>query len=401
MRVLVANKFWYRRGGLERVMFDEIAWLEAAGHETAHFSMTHPDNEASPWERFFVPYIELGGGAKGSDSLVAAARMFDNRVAARRFGELFEAFGPDVVHVHGIHRQMSPSILAVARRAGVPVVQTLHDYHHVCPADTLLRGGDALCMPPACGALNYAPAIVSRCHKGSLAMSALSATETFYQRVRRAYERGVARFIAPSRFMADVMTRGGWSVPNDIIPNAVPMPEHAAVGGEAFVFAGRLAPEKGAGVFLDAARAAGVRALVAGDGPLAGELKRAGGAEFLGRLGGREVEDLVAHARAVVVPSVWFENAPMSVLEAMAAGVPVIASRIGGIPEQLRDGGEGILVEPGDVDALAKAMRRLARDPELATRLGAAGRARVAREYAPEAHLDALLATYAAAGARS
>ena len=122
MRIRVANEFWYRRGGLERVVFDEIAWPEAAGHETAHFSTRHPENDPSPWSDYFVPYLELGahGSLTPRERASAAGRMFWNREAARRFACLLRAFRPNIVHVHGIHRQLSPSILAEARRAAVP-----------------------------------------------------------------------------------------------------------------------------------------------------------------------------------------------------------------------------------------------------------------------------------------
>ena len=150
MRILMANKFWYRRGGQERVVFDEIAWLGRAGHDVAHFSAQHPENEDSPWSGYFAPYLEIGVDStlSGRERLLAARLMFWNAEAARRFARLLRAFRPDVVHVHGIHRQISPSILVEAKKAGVPVVQTLHDCHPICPADVLLLGDAVACLPP-------------------------------------------------------------------------------------------------------------------------------------------------------------------------------------------------------------------------------------------------------------
>ena len=159
MRILVANKFWYRRAGLERVMFDEIGWLEAAGHEVAHFSTQHPENDASPWSDYFAPYLEIGPQTTltSREKAIAVERMFWNAVAARRFARLLRDFRPDVVHVHGIHRQISPSILVEARRAGVPVVQTLHDYHPICASGDLLLAGRRACDPPRCGPVECPP----------------------------------------------------------------------------------------------------------------------------------------------------------------------------------------------------------------------------------------------------
>lgn len=399
MRVLVANKFWYRRGGLERVMFDEISWLEQAGHQVAHFSTTHPANDASPWSEYFVPYVELGveGGLGVREKLVAAARMFSNHDARKRFSQLIADFRPDIIHVHGIHRQISPSILEAAHRGGVPVVQTLHDYHHICPADVLLWRGETVCEPRRCGRLCYGAAVRGRCVRKSLAASALSAAETSFQRLRRVYERSVARFISPSAFLACEMTSGGWDVPCDVVPNAVPVAGEWR-GGDYVLFAGRLSREKGVSTFLAAAERAGVRAIVVGEGPLEAELRgRFSAAEFLGRVDGETVQSLIEGSLACVVASTWYENAPMSVLEPMAAGAPVVASAIGGIPELIEDGVSGLLVRSGDKQDLAMALARLREDRFLARSLGLAARERIAKHFSPEQHLCGLLQTYEAA----
>lgn len=401
MRILVANKFWYRRGGLERVMFDEVSWLQALGHEVADFSTTHPANERSEWSRYHVPYLELGqdGGLGTREKIQAVARIFWNRDAARRLGQLIADFRPDVIHVHGIHRQISSSILFVARRHRIPVVQTLHDYHHICPADTLLYGCAEVCEPRRCRR-HYTSAVSAKCVRGSVGASTISAIETSWQRLLRAYENGVARFISPSVFMAEQMKAGGWSVPVDIVPNAVAADAPRSSAGSGFVVAGRLAREKGVAVALSAAKEAGVDVTVAGEGPL-GETLRGEypHVPFTGRLSGDGIANLIRGSRAVLVPSLWYENAPMSVLEAMAAGVPVIASRLGGIPEQVTDGVNGLLVAPGDARALATAMRRLEDDPAYAMSLGQNARATVVARFSPDRHIEGVLASYRAAGA--
>jgi glycosyltransferase involved in cell wall biosynthesis len=399
MRILFANKFWYGRGGQERVMFDEIRWLEEAGHEVAHFSTSHPQNDPSAWSDYFAPSLELGatGSLTMSQSALAAARMFHNGAAVRQFSRLMRDFGPDLIHAHGIHRQISPSVLTVARRAGIPVVHSLHDYHLVCPADTLLRKRTQLCIPRRCGTLWFGACVSARCVRGRALPSILSAAETSWARVRRSYERGVTRFISPSHFLWRQMESAGWKLPVDVIPNAVPTEVERAETGHGFVISGRLSFEKGVAVALDAAQSARVSVTVAGDGPLRDQLKEAYPAvAFTGHLSGESVRDLVRRARAVVVPSVWFENAPMSILEAMASGVPVIASRIGGIPEQVTHMVDGILVTPGDASELSQAMRLLEDDSELAQRLGSQAQKTVARRFSPEAHLEALLKTYQA-----
>ena len=398
MRVLVVSKFWYLRGGLERVMFDEIAGLEAAGHHVAGFSTSHPDNQESPWSCYFAPYLELGRESSLSriDRVRAIRRMFSNRSAAAAIDRLLVDFRPDIVHAHGIHRQLSPSILFAAKRRGIPVVQTLHDYHHVCPADVLLRSGSEACIPPSCGPLDTTPCVVNRCVRGSLAASAVSAAETSWQRARRAYERTVDRFISPSSFLAGIMRDGGWTVPITVVPNAVAArrdPERSDEGF--FLMASRLSPEKGIHIAARAARAAGVTLVVLGDGPERERLlAEFPGLDVRGHVSADEVERQLLRCRAVVVSSTAIENAPMSVLEAMNLGVPVISSSVGGVPEQVRDRCDGILVPPGDVEALTTALRQLAGDPGLAARMGQSARKRAQTEFSFDRHMQSLIEVY-------
>lgn len=402
MRILVANKFWYRRAGLERVMFDEIAWLQDAGHEVAHFSTHHPKNDASTWSAYFAPYLEIGEGndLTARQKGTAAARMFWNIEAARRFARLLADFRPNVVHVHGIHRQISPSILVEARRAGVPVVQSLHDYHPICAAGDLLLGGRRACDPPRCGPVNVLPCVLHGCVQRSRSKSALAAAELLS---RRWVSRGpdlVDAFISPSQYLADVVRAGGLDRrPIHVLPNAVPRrdaPSSRASEGF-FVYAGRLSREKGLVTLFRAVRVAGVPLMVAGDGPLKNELAADAppAVTLLGRVNGPAVDDLLARCRAAVVPSEWAENAPMAVLEPMSLGRAVVASRMGGIPEQVRDGREGILFTAGDTLGLAAALRLLADDEALAARLGAAGRARARTLFDPARHTAGLLDVYA------
>jgi len=400
LRILVANKFWYRRAGLERVMFDEIAWLEAAGHEVAHFSATHPENDASPWSDYFVPYLEIGVESTITlrEKATATGRMFWSMDAARRFARLLRDFRPDIVHVHGIHRQLSPSIALEARRAHVPVVQSLHDYHPICPADDLLLGGTRACDPPRCGRVNVLPCALYHCVQHSRMKSALSASEFLWRRWIVRYETLVDAFVSPSHFLARTVAQGGLRRrPMHVLPNAVPTrPSPADPAGDAFVYAGRLSREKGLATLLRATELAGVPLVVAGAGPLQESLVSAAppGVTFLGRIDGEAVDDLLARSRAAVVPSEWAENAPMAVLEPMVLGRPVIASRMGGIPEQVRDGREGILTQAGDAVELAAAMRVLADDPALANRLGDAARRRATTLFGPTAHTEGLVRIY-------
>lgn len=408
MRVLAVNKFWYSRGGAEQMMFNEIAWLEDAGHEVAHFSAAHPLNRPSRWSRYFAPYLELGPGGdlRTTQKALAAARMFCNREAARRFTALLRDFRPDVVHFHGIHRQLSPSVMIAARRHDVAAVQTFHDHQAACPADVLLRAGREPCLPPLCNRLDPLPCVRHRCMRGSAAASVLTAAEFVWSYDVLHCESLVDVAIAPSRYLSRVLTEHGWRhTPLRVLPNATP-PSARGGGGDHFVYAGRLSVEKGVAVLLSATESARTRVVIAGEGPLLAPLQASAASHracvtFAGRVEPRDVGRLISTSRAVVVPSLCVENAPLTVLEAMASGRPVIATRVGGIPEQVRDGLDGLLVAPGDADGLAVALRRLSDDASLAHAMGESGRARVREVFSPESHTQGLLEVYGEAVDRS
>lgn len=380
---------------------DEARWLAAAGHQVAHYAAAHPENDSSDWSAYFPPYIELGPNSElglAAKSL-AVGRLFYNGPARRSFGRLLEDFCPDVIHIHGIHRQISPSILREALRLQIPVVQTLHDYHHICPSGDLLQGGRVVCIPRACGNYWTCPAVAHRCSRGSVAVSMLLAMEMSYANTGGIYERAVRRFISPSRFLADVVRTAQWTNrPIDVIPNATDMTSlgQRSGPGDTFVYIGRLSREKGLPGLIQAASETGVPLAIAGTGPDEALLRSlsAPNISFLGRIGGAEVGELLTRARAAVLPSTCLENLPMSIIEARALGVPVIATDMGGIPELVSHGSDGLIYPAGDAHALGGALRRLWEDPGYAERMGATAAARSHAIHDPLAHVSRLEEVY-------
>ena len=407
MRILVVNKFYWEKGGSERVLFDLAHGYEAAGHEVIPFSMASTRNLPSPHADRFVPEVRWeGGGPLGA--LRAAAHVIHSAEAKARLAALLRDLRPDVAHLHNFHHQLSPSIVDALREAGIPAVHTLHDYKVVCPNYLLFTEG-AVCE--RCAGGRFGHAVRHRCLRGSLAASAVGAVESAWHRARGTLERGIRVFVAPSRFLAGKIAAMGFGAPTRVIPNGLDVSEilPATSAGEGFLYAGRLSREKGVGTLLEAVRRAGdIRLTVAGDGPDADRLRRsaadAGGrVRFVGALPRTEVLALARGSRAVVMPSEWYENAPMAALEALASGVPVIASAIGGLPEIVRDDDTGVLVPPGSPDALANALRSLQDAPERAHRLGRRGREVVEREYRLSDQVQrmlALLAEVASSGSR-
>jgi glycosyltransferase involved in cell wall biosynthesis len=314
-------------------------------------------------------------------------------------GRLLADRTPDLAHVHNIYHQLSPSLLAPLRRRGVPVVMTVHDFKLVCPVYSLLSHGE-ICE--RCVGSGFGPAVRHRCNRGSLSGSLLVAGETWAHRRLGLYRDGVDVFITPSAFARDRLITGGYPAERIVVvPNCVVADDYHPLhrAGDHALYVGRLSREKGVEVLVRAAAASGARVKMVGDGPLRPTLERmiaesGADVELLGFRSGEELSAAVQAASAVVMPSICHDNCPLAVIEAMAWGKPVIGSRVGGIPELVRDGEEGVLVPHGDTAALGAAMLRLQEDPELAERMGRAGRARVEAHYDAGPHYRAVAAAY-------
>jgi glycosyltransferase involved in cell wall biosynthesis len=397
MRILHVNKYLYRRGGAEAYMLDLAEMQAARGDEVAFFGMRHPDNDPMRYAGHFPPQVELEPPPESmADRARAVARMFWSPSSRAGMAAVLAEFEPDAVHLHNVYHQLSPSILAPLRDRSTRVVMTLHDYKLVCPSYRMLDHGRPC---DACLSGGFRQAARRRCKDDSLGASAVLAAETWWHRVRGAYDR-IDTFVSPSRFLADVMRRGGIEpgrlvvVAHPVRTDGIAVKDRA--GGDV-VFAGRLSAEKGVDILVDAVgRRAELRLIVAGEGPAERELRaRAervapGQVQFLGRLGKDRLLETMRSASCVVVPSTWFENQPMTVLEAFACAVPVVASDLGGLPELVESGVDGLVVPTGDPEALATALATITADPDRALAMGRSARAKAERTFGPERHLAAL-----------
>jgi len=404
MRILHVNKFLYRRGGAEAYMFDLAQLQTAAGDEVAFFGMDHPDNEPMPYASHFPGYVEFRAPTMWAQ-VKASARMFYSSSSAAGMEQVVKDFGPDVVHLHNIYHQLSPSILRPLARLDVPSVMTLHDYKLACPSHQFLDHG-RLCE--ACLGGRFYHAATRRCKEGSLAASVLVSVESYAHSLTGAYS-PVRLFIAPSRFLAGKMAEAG------VFPSRMRQANHfvdsASISarefpGSGFLYAGRLSHEKGVDVLIRAAALVPEATVdVLGDGPERARLEKLaqevapGRVRFHGRLGREQVHEAMRRSIAVVVPSRWYENQPITILEAFACGVPVVGTRLGGIPELIEDGVTGWSVAPDDPPALAERMKHVAGDVDRMSTMGRAARAFVEGGFAPAAHLQRLSEIYIEAGA--
>lgn len=408
MRILHVNKFLHRRGGSEAYMLDLAELQRGAGHDVAFFSMQHPENEAAELERHFPPYLELNPPPPTlAGRFRAAARMVWSFSAARGMGDAVRELRPDVVHLHLIHHQLSPSILRPLVEHAIPTVMTLHDFKLACPTYLFLDKGRAC---EACLGGRFHHAALRRCKGGSLVESSLLAAELTIHTYLRAYA-PVQLFICPSRFIAEKMSQAG------VFPDRLEVLPHFAVstgvetkrqpGGD-LLYAGRLSSEKAVDVVIRAVGRMHPRPVlqVAGEGPERERLEALAASEapghvrFLGRLSRQELQGRLASAAALVIPSRFYENQPMIILEAFAAGIPVVGSNFGGIRELVDHGVDGLLVPPEQPSELADALQELLADPGRAFRMGQAGRAKVRRHFSVDRHLRDLEGLYAEAGQR-
>lgn len=402
--LLAINNYHYRRGGAEVVFLEQNRLFSELGWRVAPFCMRHPENLPTPWAEHFVDEIEFGREYSLREKAVRAQKITFSVEARQKLDRLLAQFQPDLAHAHNVYHHISPSIFGLLRRRGVPVVLTLHDLKLACPAYKMFTH-DGVCERCKGGALHNV--VRHRCIKGSLALSATILVESALHRLLGCYARNVDRFVVPSRFYAEKFAEWGWQRERFVhVPNFVEVDDYApdASVGEAFVYFGRLGPEKGLATLVRAAATARVPVWLVGTGPeepRLRELAAALGADvrFLGYLSGGALHEAVRRARAVVLPSEWYENAPRSVMEAYALGRPVIGARIGGIPELVRDGETGMVFESGDVESLAEALSALRDLPDsAAAEMGEAGRRWMAREFTPARYRDRLLDLYRSAG---
>jgi len=393
-RLLAINNYFYRRGGAESIFLDQIDLFAAAGWDVVPFAMEHPDNLPSPWSDYFVSEIEYGRSSGPFTKAKQAAKIIFSLEARRKIRALIDRVQPSVAHAHNVYHHISPSIFDVLKSEGVPVVMTAHDLKIACPAYKMLSQG-RVCERCRGGRIHNV--LLHRCVKDSAMVSGLVFLETLVHRTFGLYRDTLDCLVAPSRFYRDKLVEWGWDASRiAYIPNFIDAEQFTpwCHEGNYFVYAGRLAPEKGLATLVRAAALAHQRLILVGSGPeedalrqLASELDA--DIVFAGYMNKPELKQLIGESRALVLPSEWYENAPVSVLEAYALGRPVIGTRIGGIPELIVHNKTGVLVEPGNVGMLAEALASMAKLPRTArNRLGAAGRDWVVREFSPEKYRD-------------
>ncbi|MFL6449381.1 MAG: glycosyltransferase [Bryobacteraceae bacterium] len=396
MKVLVANNYFYLRGGCERVMLNDMRALTGEGIEVIPFSAADPDNLPTAYSDYFVPGADIRATSP-MRRVEAAVDAIHCRRTADAFATMLDKVRPDIVHCHNIYGRLSTSILGVARRRRIPTVLTVHDYKVVCPSYLMLKKGKPC---SACVDGGYYRCAVNRCHKGQLAASIVYSIEAYFAGLTGSYG-AVSTFLCPSHFIAGLLRESGIDSTRVVYhPNCVEPQEYAPQYHGGYVLSvGRLSHEKGLPTLLRSMLGTKIPMRVAGTGPMESELRdvaeRDGGSIVLeGHCDGNRLAELYRNAAFVVVPSEWYENAPMSILESFAYGKPVIGARIGGIPELISEGEHGQLVDPGSPEQLRSAIQRLWSDQDAQTRMGMGARQLIETKFAQTQRTKSLLDIY-------
>ncbi len=416
MNILLVNNFYYNRGGDCTYMFSLKEMLEDRGHNVSIFSMNHPLNYESDYSKYFVSYInyeeEVRTKSVGS-ALKVAKRTIYSSEARNNMKALIEMEKPDIVHIQNLHHHITPSIFRVLEKERIPIIWTLHDYSVICPNTSFLAHGK-ICEK--CKKRRYFWPLIIKCKKNSFAASTMAAFESAAHLLMR-FSDSVNYFISPSMFLRDKLIEYGFEKGkiihlNNFI-NFTSGQNDTDADEKYFMYLGRLSGEKGIKTLIDASirifssensnheKFSKFKLKILGDGPIKPDMmsyvksKNAEDKiEFLGHKTHEEAMKILSGSQFLVIPSEWYENFPYSVLESFSLGKPVIASRIGGIPELVKNWETGLLFNPGDSEMLVLKMEFFLSHPEKARAIGDVARKFMHGEINSDNHYSQLMNIY-------
>ena len=398
MNILSINKYFWKKGGSESVFFNEKKMLESNGHSVIPFSMQGDKNESSLYSQYFIDEVDYSkAGIK--NRLLSTSKIIYSFEAKKKITKLLSDSAADLAHFHIFQHQISPSVFGPLRKKKIPIILTLHDLKPMCPNYKMYTNG-RVCEE--CKGGKFYNCFKNRCTKGSLLGSVINTVEMYFH-YAMGYYQDVDRFIAVSKFYKNKMIEFGFPESKiSYLPNYVDVDDFNVSDDKGYVlFFGRLSEEKGISTLLESAKQnKDIPYHIAGTGPLEKEFKQKvvrenlTNVKFLGFKSGKDLKKTISEATCVVTPSEWYENCPMTVLESLASGVPVIGSDIGGIPELINDKVDGFIFKTGNSIDLSEKIQCIWSDRKSAKAMGLKGRRKISEEFNAEAHYVGLMAIY-------
>ena len=366
MKILQINNFHYLRGGSERVYLETVKLLKEKGHKVICFSTKNSKNEKTYYENFFVSDSDfLNKPFKEKIKLIF--KFFYSKEAKQKLEELIIKEKPNIAHLHIFYGRLTSSILPVLRKYKIPTVMTVHEYKMLCPMYTFLDSQGKICENCAKG--NYYHCILKKCNRNNLLYSFISALECYFRDIFFPWEKYIDKFIMVSQFILKKHLQYKPHIKNKAIQiyNFIDLdnftPDYFHKGY--YLYFGRLSREKGLLTLLKAWKDfPKLKLKIVGTGEMEPKIKafiqrnKMLNVKILGFKNGEELKEIIKKSMFVIIPSEWYENNPLSVIESLSLGKPIIGSNIGGIPELIKDGFNGFLFKSGDVENLKNSIKR-------------------------------------------
>jgi len=405
LKILQINKYYHGRSGSDLYMLNISSMLRKHGYDVIHFAMNHEKNIPTIYSKYFVENIEYEKEIKRSilRKMYIFFKVIYSFEARNKLLKLIAVENPDIAHVHKFSNTLTPSILYALKKKDIPVVQTLHDYRTVCP-NYSMYDFSRFETCESCKGHKYYSAVKRKCQKSSYLVSLNIAIESYLYHFLRTYERTIDLFISPSSFLRNKMIEFGIDENKIVhIPNFVNSNEYTPNYSNSgyILYFGRLEKHKGLETLIVALKhVKALKLCLVGEGSYRDMLERYSkknnmkNVVFLGFVTRKRLIELVRYSLFTVLPSEWYENCPMTILESFALGKPVIGANIGGIPELVEDGSTGMLFDAGNVDDLAEKINYLLDNKNLAVEMGKNARKKVKEEYNEDVHYKRLTEAY-------
>lgn len=399
MKILLVNKFHYLKGGSEKYYFELAKLLKEHGHEVAFFSMKDEKNIKTDCKEYFVEPIDLNNGSK-----LKAFDVIYSKDNKKKMEEALDDFKPDIVHLNNFQRQLSASIIEPIKKRNIPIVFTVHDMQAICPAILMMDNEKNVCEK--CMGGKYINCIKKKCNKGSTLKSIIGAFEGQYYRNNEIYTKKIDYIITPSEFYKNKLIEDGIDKNKiEAIHNCIELKNYNLdIEDEGYaLYFGRLAKEKGILNLIEAfSKVKNAKLYIAGDGPEKEKIEKfikdkkiESRIKLLGFLNSDEMKETIRKCKFVVVPSIWYENCPYSIMETLAIGKTVIGSNIGGIPELVKDRYSGLIYKFDDIEELAKKMQILFDNKNLTLELGKNAKKQAMELYDKENYYKKIIKIYA------